>query len=200
MSERAEADLIENIAKNKCEESLRKLANRHSGLYFDICKKYFRRLGEAGIAAEEIIQDRDLIVYKSASSYDPQKKSKYSTWLANCARYHCLNIINQNIKHVVTREEKQIKRILEQRSIENFYNSSGKNLPEYVFNILDQLKDKRISKIFNLRYFSKEQKKSTWNKISKKLGISIQTAINLHSRGRRILSFKMKNEKVEDFV
>ena len=66
-------------------------------------------------------------------------------------------------------------------------------------NILSQVKDKRIKKIFELRYFSGEAK-LTWNKISDSLGISIQTAINLHERGRKILRKKVSSENLEDFV
>ena len=60
---------------------------------------------------------------------------------------------------------------------------------EYVLNILSQLKDE-IKSIFELRYFSGEAK-PTWNKISRKMNISIQTAINLHSRGVKILRQKL---------
>ncbi|MEC7193161.1 MAG: hypothetical protein VXW13_06680, partial [SAR324 cluster bacterium] len=44
-----------------------------------------------------------------------------------------------------------------------------------------------------LRYFSNEGK-VTWSKISKQMNISIQTAINLHERGRLILSKKIKSK------
>ena len=58
---------------------------------------------------------------------------------------------------------------------------------------------KRVEKVFKLRYFSDEGK-MTWNKISNNLGISIQTAINLHDRGAKILKKKMKSCHSEDFI
>ena len=56
---------------------------------------------------------------------------------------------------------------------------------------------KRI--IFNLRYFS-SAKKTPWAKIAKQMGISTQTAINLHQRGINILNKKMTKSNEPDLI
>ena len=57
---------------------------------------------------------------------------------------------------------------------------------EYIFNLLSQLKDKRIKKVFELRYLGGDGKES-WSKIGEDMGVSTQTAINLHDRGTKVL-------------
>ena len=194
-----EESLIENVKVNKCEESLKELSRKHSGLYIDICKKYFQRLEQVGVFSEDVRSEKNYVVYKSALSYNSDKGAKFSTWLANCARYHCLNTISSNKKHF-SEGQGCVEKFLDDRSIENFTNSDNLNLKEYVFEILGQLKDKRIKQIFEFRYFPSDTHKPTWNRISRQMGVSIQTAINLHQKGRRILFSKINSRKTEDFI
>tara|TARA_Y100000593_G_C4255304_1_gene309325 strand:+ start:689 stop:967 length:279 start_codon:yes stop_codon:yes gene_type:complete len=73
------------------------------------------------------------------------------------------------------------------------------NLFEFTNNILRQLKDDRIEKIFLMRY-SATDKKPSWSSVAKKLDISTQTAINLHNRGIQILRKKISSEKFIDLI
>ena len=77
--------------------------------------------------------------------------------------------------------------------------SVKENIFEFTENILAQLKDKRIKKIFSLRY-SKKDKKPSWCVIADEIKVSTQTAINLHNRGIQILRKKMDSEKFLDSV
>ena len=64
---------------------------------------------------------------------------------------------------------------------------------EYVFTILSKLKDSRIKDVFNYRYFKSNKNKMPWSEIALKMGVSTQTAINLHKRGIKILNKKMNS-------
>jgi len=77
-----------------------------------------------------------------------------------------------------------------------------KNDKEFVFKILKQLKDKRISKVFKLRYFDEDikNKKATWSTIATKIRTSTQTAINLHQKGINILNKKIRSEEYQDNI
>ena len=70
---------------------------------------------------------------------------------------------------------------------------------EFTDNILAQLKDKRIKKIFSMRY-SHSHKKPSWCVIADKMKVSTQTAINLHNRGIRVLRKKITSEKFLDSI
>lgn len=65
--------------------------------------------------------------------------------------------------------------------------------------LLDSLKDKRIKQIFSLRYLE-ESNKIRWKSIASRMNISVQTAINLHSKGVRVLSGKINSKEIYDSV
>ena len=120
---------------------------------------------------------------------------KFSTWLANQVKYFCLNTLNKKSKDRLVATEDQILDSLNEKPI----TQKHENLFEFTGNILSQLKDSRIRKIFSLRYSSAE-KKPSWCIIAEKLQISTQTAINLHNKGISILRKKIKSEKFLDNV
>lgn len=197
--DRSDSDLIKEVKSNNCEDSLKKLISRHSSLCYKIYFKYSSTLSKCGIDFEEALKEKDYVLWKSIQTYDPERKTKFSTWLGNFTRYHCLNLINQK-KHTISLDIDEIRHCIDKKAAEEATGYEElREFKDFCMNILSQVKDKRIKKIFELRYFSGEAK-LTWNKISDSLGISIQTAINLHERGRKILRKKVSSENLEDFV
>tara|TARA_Y100001973_G_C5183886_1_gene326617 strand:+ start:1389 stop:1865 length:477 start_codon:yes stop_codon:yes gene_type:complete len=157
-------------------------------------------LNSYGIDFNESIKEKDYVLYKSIISYNPDKKTKFSTWLGNFTRYYCLNLVNQRKNHI-SLEDSELNYYIEKNNQEQGPSDAKEmsEFREFFLNILSQVKDNRIEKVFRLRYFSGEDK-VTWSKISKSLGISIQTAINLHERGKKILHQKIKSEHAGDFI
>jgi len=97
-------------------------------------------------------------------------------------------------------ESNTIKNVIEKKQFEvNDHIFSNKEKTEFIFNLLKQLKDKRIEKIFKLRYFS-ERKNMSWSKIGKRLNISTQTVINIHNRTIRFLKNKLESENLQDTI
>ena len=143
----------------------------------------------SGIFIDDVLNDKDYIIYQSAKSFEPDRNTKFSTWLGNQVRYYCLNKINKNKKYVTT-EDQELSFLVEKGDKKE----DGRELKDYLFNLLSKIKDKRIEKIFELRYFSQEEKRMTWTIISNKINVSSQTAINLHNKGLSILRKKMKKE------
>ena len=99
---------------------------------------------------------------------------------------------------LVATEDKSLD-VLKEKNPFNIELQSDNNLFEFTENILSQLKDPRIKKIFSLRY-SNIEKKPSWCVIADKISVSTQTAINLHNRGIEILRKKIKSEKMLDNV
>tara|TARA_Y100001938_G_scaffold19271_1_gene23983 strand:+ start:759 stop:1361 length:603 start_codon:yes stop_codon:yes gene_type:complete len=196
-------ELVLRVKEYKCNESLEKLISKHSPLCFNIYKRYSSTLSKfsGGLTSSEMKNEKDFIIYKSCISYNPSKKVKFSTWLGNFARYYCLNQINKN-KNLISMEDSDLEFYIDKRNNEesvNLFSEVPELFREYVLNILYQIKDERIAEVFRLRYFSGENKK-TWNSVSTKLGISIQTAINLHSKGISILKNKIKSKDLLDSI
>jgi RNA polymerase sigma factor (sigma-70 family) len=188
--------LVKNVQENNDENSLRILIDRHSGLCNSLYKKYSSSMVISGVHLQDVIDQKDYIVYKSAMTFDPCKKSKFSTWLYNQVRYQCLNCINDNA-HYLSLETDKLNYLIEKHSQET---KDYSNLHEYLSQIIDSCSDDRVKKIFNMRYSTNNSKKMAWSKIAKKLNISTQTAINIHNKTIKLLKNKTQSENYFDKI
>ena len=191
MEQITDVELVSEVQEKSCNNSLKELINRHSALCVDIYKKYTPALYASGVPFSDIYQDKDYIVYKSALSFKPEKNVKFSTWLGNQVRYHCLNAINSKGYLVNVESDNDLDFFVDQRTDRKI--EENKLEVQYIFSILAKLRDPRIKEVFNLRYFKTDKKKMPWSEIGKKMNVSTQTAINLHQRGLDILNKKMKS-------
>lgn len=199
MNNIADLDLINKVKNESDNEALNELALRHSGIYNEMIKKYYRHLVNTGVSPDDIISDKLYILYKSAMSFDPNKNVKFSTWIGNQARYYCLNCMNKN-NSTIAMENESIKLILEKKQAsENFDENLLREKSDLIFSILRRIKDDRIYKIYRMRYFS-GKKLTPWSKISKKLKISTQTVINLHNKGKILLKNKLTTTNNIDII
>ena len=187
--------LAERIKISNCEKSLIELIGRHSGLCFKIITRYSRTFYANNLDINDTSSDKNLIIWNSAKSFSAEKNVKFSTWLANQIKYSCLNALNKKTKDRLVPTDDQILDVLRETEEEN----KNDNLFEFTNNILSQLKDARIKKIFSMRY-STDYKKPSWCVIARKMEVSTQTAINLHNRGIQILRKKIESEKFLDSI
>lgn len=190
-------DLIKNIKNNQDSEALKCLITRHSGIFCEMVKRYQHFISQGGHDPKDLFEDKDVIVYQSALSFNEEKNIKFSTWLGNQARYHCLNFMNKNNKFHPTDNE-YLQSVIEnkQDQKQNF----DKENCEYFLNILKSLKDKRIYKIFKMRFYSPNKKNRSWKVIGRKLNISTQTAINLYNKHISFLKIKSLKENFNDQI
>jgi RNA polymerase sigma factor (sigma-70 family) len=189
--------LVKKIKSKNCNDSFIKLSTSYENFYFSIAKKYTPALLKMGMSKDDIKSEQYYILYKAISSFDAKQKTKFSTWFCNCARYHFLNYINSNKKYVLS-EEKTV----------DFFNNKdlllvidkNSDMLDYLNSLLSSFKDKRVYDVYKLRYFSNNEKLTTWNKIAKKLGMSTQTAINLHEKARMFLKNKIQSKNSFDLI
>lgn len=192
-------DLINKVKKESNSDALKELENRHTGIFNQMVKKYYKHLIDFGANPDDIINDKLFVIYKSALNFNPDKNVKFSTWLGNQARYYCLNCINKQT-NTISMDNINIKNVIENNQIKYEKDISiNKENSDLIFSILDRIKDDRISRIFKLRYFN-NKKLTSWNKISKKLKISTQTAINLHNKGKLLLKNKLTSLNNNDII
>ena len=188
--------LVKKVQESNDEDSLKALIERHSPLCNSLYKKYSAPMMASGVHIQDVIDQKDYIVYKSAMTFDPCKNSKFSTWLYNQVRYLCLNCMNEN-SHYLTLETDKLNHLVDKFAPEE---KEYKNINEYIFNIINSCSDKRIKKIFKMRYLSGTLKKTSWNKIAKKLKISTQTAINIHNKTLKLLKNKIESKNYFDKI
>jgi RNA polymerase sigma factor (sigma-70 family) len=188
-----DSQLVQKIKKNNCEQSLLELYSRHQGICNKMLQKYCKVCYDIGVSLEDLNSEKIYVVYKSALSFKANKKIKFSTWLGNQMRYHCLNTFNKQSKDV-SMENENIKYITENNQSKQIDNVLiNKEKVDLIFNILDQMADSRVKEIFNLRYFS-DRKIQPWNKIGKKMHISTQTVINIHNKALSFLNKKISSD------
>ena len=185
-------ELVIKVRDSNCNTSLKTLIHRHSALCFDICKKYSNAISKNGLRVEDVTEEKEFIIYKSAMSFNPDKGAKFSTWLGNQVRYHCLNLMNKN--NLVPTEDGQLDFFINKDVTYEPYSISEK--VDYVNNLINQIKDKRVKKIIQIRYFENPNKKTPWNKVATEIGVSTQTAINLHNKAMKILRNKWENKNI----
>jgi RNA polymerase sigma factor (sigma-70 family) len=193
-----ESQLIKKIKKDNCSDSLKELENMHGGLCVKIIKKYLNQLNDKNFSIEDMLKDKVYVVYQSALSFDPKRNIKYSTWLGNQIRYFCLNTLNKNKNNLCLDNEK-IKYLVEKKQIEESNTQMDQSKLDYIFDIIHNMKDKRIEKIFKMRYFDSKKLKA-WNEIGKKLHISTQTAINIHNKALEFLNKKITSKNLFDKI
>lgn len=195
----SDSELIDKIQKSNCETSLKILIERHTPLCIKVYEKYLRPMNSLGINYDEIYGDKDFFIYKSVLSFKEGKGSKFSTWLANQIRYQCLNLMNN--KEGIPTDEKELNYFIDLKNKESDKESDTKiqNL-EYINSILEQIKDKRIKKLFKFRYFNGDNKNMSWHEVGKRLGISSQTAININNKAIKLIRRKLKSKELFDSI
>lgn len=197
LKDKTDNQLIKLVQNKNCEESLKILIERHSPLCYKIYKKYVPSFNVKNIDITEVYQQKDFTIYKTIKSFKTNKKTKFSTWLANQIRYQCLNTINKK-EDILYLEPPELQYLIDKERIET--NTDKLNeLRDYINSLLDQLKDIRISKIFNMRYFETGSNQ-TWTKIGKRMNMSTQNAINLHNKGVQILKNKLTSKDLFDKI
>jgi len=188
----SDSDLIENIKNaNNVDESLQELINRHSGIYLEMVNAFLRNCNNDSLK-DDIVSDKDLIIYNSALKYDSAKGTKFSTFLGNEAKWTCLNASNKNKKFLELNDQNfDFQTLKEEKEVEK---EDLKNQILHKFKkYLDVYPDKRVSKIFNMRY-ENVNKLTPWRKISKEMDLSIQGCINIHNSALKIIAKKIKLE------
>tara|TARA_R100001163_G_C5014872_1_gene159555 strand:- start:151 stop:711 length:561 start_codon:yes stop_codon:yes gene_type:complete len=172
-------DLINKIKSTGDEKSLKKLIEKHSGIYVDMVNKYIPKSME-GVHKEDILQDKNFSIYSAAIKYDESKKSKFSTYLGNLTKWKCLNIYNKSIKFPQNSLDESTKIITFSNNDESFDRIQTQEDINNVFKFIEESKDERVKVIFKMRYADKK-KLTPWKKIAKKLDLSIQGCINIHN-------------------
>jgi len=180
--------LVEKIQKDNCKDSILEIIKRHTPLCVKMIKKYTPAMVSTGVYDHDIYKEINVLIYQSAMSFNPEKRSKLSTWIANQTRYYCLNILNKKRSHILV-DSQEID--LMAYSEDGRDKTTAHEIKDFLFNILDQMKDKRVKAIFNLRYFKDGEKISSWEKVASQMGVSTQTAINIHNKGKKILKKKL---------
>lgn len=200
--ELTDKQLIKDIKKYSCSDCVSELRNRHIGLVVDLYGKYGGVLTSLNFTPHDFNDEINHLVYTSAKKFDlRRKKIKFSTYLGQMTKFFCLNKINELKKSkTIQSEPEDIIRIMDECHKDSDNQSlRSKEMCDYVLSLLDQFKDKRIIKIFNMRYFSGKYK-TNWNDIGLELNLTNQTCINIHNKAIKFLKNKLTSLNLSDKI
>jgi RNA polymerase sigma factor (sigma-70 family) len=183
MKELSDEQLINNIKKGNKDsedlsESFLEICHRHKNLFYQTIYKY--TCGRKKIVRDDFLKDIYIIFYKSIMDFNEAKNSKFSTYLANRTKWMCINDYHKNKKedYLINIEDSTLQ--LEDKRDKTF-DLSDVNA---VLSKIKKEKDKRLFRIFNLRYCKGEGNKlMPWRQVCKnsKINLSVQGCINVHN-------------------
>lgn len=197
MKEEEDKTLIENIQNRRNEtESLNELVNRHSGIYLEMVNA-FSSPGNQFVDRNELIQEKEYRIYKAALNFDDTRGAKFSTYLGNETKWLCLNTYNKNIRKPIFQSEfiENCQGMEENEGYSDISESLKKDLFDKVLSILNTHPDKRVEKIFKMRYVvGQENKVMPWKNVCSKMKLSIQGCINIHNSAVKYVQQELKEE------
>ncbi len=191
-----DTELAENLQNQKdSEKSLTLLVNRHSGIYLEMVNSYASP-NNPFIDYDELISDKEYKIYNAAMKYDKDKGAKFSTYLGNETKWMCLNIYNKN-KRRPAFQSSFIENLSATHEME--CDTISESIKEDLFNkVLNSLRshpDKRVERIFEMRYIiGRKNKVMPWKKIGEEMKLSIQGCINIHNSVVENLKEELKQE------
>tara|TARA_B100000287_G_C20581328_1_gene760439 strand:- start:689 stop:1291 length:603 start_codon:yes stop_codon:yes gene_type:complete len=168
------------------EESLKELVERHSGIFLDIVTSYIPKDSPSG-SRDDLINDLEFYVYNAGLKYDHTKKTKFSTFLGNEAKWACLNQYNKNKKYLIA-DTDESRFLYENNMVDQEKPIVNEALLNQIFNIIEKHPDGRVKRIFKLRYIDPKFNKLTpWKNVSRELKMSIQGCINIHNAAIKVI-------------
>ena len=81
ISETDDLTLIGKIKDEACCSSFKCILERHTGIVIKMMFKYKRFIESNGLNFDEVLDEKQYLVYESVRSYDASKNTKFSTWL-----------------------------------------------------------------------------------------------------------------------
>ena len=185
--------LVDNIKKDtKTEDCLQELIGRHTGIYLDIVNKY--TLNGNTTNRLDLIDEKDYNIYQAALKYEGDRGTKFPTFLGNETKWICLNKFNKRKKDPqLSIDDVKESDILHPKK-EKFKKEDLEVFSEAIKLSKDH-KDKRVEKIFEMRYITGEKNKvMPWKKISEELNMSIQGCINIHNSAVEKFKIELKDK------
>ncbi len=213
---KSDIDLVYSLKKdNHTQDCLYELINRHSGIFYDMVNHY-TVCYKNSYHREEMLEDIEFLFYKACLRYEEGKGAKFSTFLGNETKWHCLNFYNKNKKYnnnyyedTTSLDQSQASKLFQENSDTQTPKEIelSPKIVEKIFSILESHPDQRVLEIFKLRYLDplgkgldkdnfkakkRLNKLTPWKLVGKKLNLSIQGCINIHNQALPYIRKKLK--------
>ena len=193
----SDLDLIYKIQKRKdVAGSLQELISRHSGIYFDVIHSLVPR-DSLYCRRQDLIEDKEFNIYSAALKYNPNKGTKFSTFLGNETKWVCLNAYNKAKKKPVSSHGSPSLDFVV-KDLETEEGIDAKFIQD-IYAMVEKHPDRRVGTIFRMRYNEGHGNKvMPWKLIAPNVNLSIQGCINVHNAVIKDIKRKLKEEKINE--
>lgn len=188
-------DLLKSESDMGKDEAIVILKNRHFPLIISIYKSYSLLINKMSARFEHVIPNVELFIYEMALSYNPNKKTKFSTYLGSYVRYKCLNVINKTFE--ISTDNEKINQFQEKK-YHTFNLITEDNTYDYLYYIIQNVKCEKVKKIVQLRFFAEKPK--TWQEIGRNLGMTAQNANNIFRKFKKLAKKKLLSRSNVDIM
>jgi RNA polymerase sigma factor (sigma-70 family) len=183
--------LIKKIVNKQCNESLKKLVDKHGGMIFNIGKKYCT---SCNLDLNELNDNKYWIIFNAAKSFNPQKGSKFSTWLGNQIRFFCLNFKNKNSK-LIPIEDQHLEFFINDLNKKNQL-SNQKELVNTIIDLFNDITDPNTKNAIYYRYFHNKERILNYSEIAEILNVTPQTVLNWHNKFINFAKKKLTSKSI----
>lgn len=178
--------LVQNVKENNCSDSLQELVTRHSYIFFKMLSKYCEMIYKSGKSPADIEEQKMTIIYDSCRSFNLEKKTKFSTWLAHQVRFVCLNFINRN-KPLASLDS--MPENLKSKLI--VLDDKKLVAEEKIMEMLEAHEDKNEALVCKMRYFYDTPRRPSWKCIASQLNMNDKQVMKIHNKALKSLRKKI---------
>lgn len=156
--------LIEEVKKTNDNNSFVELVSRHTGIYNMIAWRYLHTGNRTDYL--DLIDNMEYNFYSFINDYNPEKGTKFSTFIGERTKYLCLTI-NKGLKF--NNNALNIEEFLDDHQPDSDLMEKDNNT--VLLDTINNFPHKTFRDIMLLRLFSSD---NTWREIAKKVGVTTQ--------------------------
>lgn len=190
---------IQRIKDNKdqrgIEESIDYLIEQHSGIYFDMARKFLPPNADFRMDQQDVKDEMPTFFWEAANAFDPDKGCKFSSRLGDLAKWKFLDSGNKYSEPIINvpQDDKFWERF------ENEHDSSlipvdDSNI-DLALSKVNELNSELVTKIFTLRYkVGKNSKVMPWKDIGREVGRTHENCRQIHAAALETIRKKIEEE------
>ncbi len=158
--------LINEIKKSNDNSSFNELVSRHTGIYNMIAWQYLHTGNHTDF--QDLIDNREYNFYSFIQDYNPDKGTKFSTFVGDRTKYLCLTL-NKNFNLKSNNKCLNLDEFLDDHQPDSDLIEKDNNT--VLLDTINNFPHKTFREVMLLRLFSSD---NTWREIAKKVGVTTQ--------------------------
>lgn len=171
--------LVLRLKENFDEKDFLFLVDQTKRIYFKRIESYFRTKNFLSEVEKDNLKDGYMsFIYDAVRTYDPDRKSGFTTYLHNSTSYMLYTLFTNEFKEERKQSEEWVDEYSRQTHkgediFEDIFSSDERSpLKKIIEECFEEYSEKNIKKILDLRFNSYQHRNASWREVSEKVGAS----------------------------